>query len=155
MQNARDVLNPDALAMLQVTAESGSFAAAAQQLWLAPCALTYYVRHIEDALDVLVRRQCPAGSPHEGGRPAVARDRAAAHRVRRVAASRERQRTISVCGLISPHSMTPSSKYGDFVQCRLTHPSEMFGGLYAEDPDGGRFQSNFSYRERGVPTHKK
>ena len=60
MQNARDVLNPDALAMLQVTAESGSFAAAAQQLWLAPCALTYYVRHIEDALDVLVNVKEPS-----------------------------------------------------------------------------------------------
>ena len=31
MQNARDVLTPDALTMLQVIAEAGSFAAAARQ----------------------------------------------------------------------------------------------------------------------------
>ena len=54
MQNARDVLTPDALTMLQVIAEAGSFAAAARQLGLVPSALTYRVRQIEDALDVLL-----------------------------------------------------------------------------------------------------
>ncbi|HTH11058.1 MAG TPA: LysR family transcriptional regulator, partial [Acidovorax sp.] len=38
MQNARDVLTPDALTMLQVIAEAGSFAAAARQLGLVPSA---------------------------------------------------------------------------------------------------------------------
>ena len=41
MQNTRDVLTPENLAMLQVIAESGSFAAAARQLGLVPSALTY------------------------------------------------------------------------------------------------------------------
>ena len=54
MQNSRDVLTPDALAMLQVIAETGSFAGAARQLGLVPSALTYRVRQIEDALDVLL-----------------------------------------------------------------------------------------------------
>jgi hypothetical protein len=40
--------------MLQVIAEAGSFAAAARHLGLVPSALTYRVRQIEDALDVLL-----------------------------------------------------------------------------------------------------
>ena len=40
MQNSRNALTPDALAMLQVIAETGSFAAAARQLNLVPSALT-------------------------------------------------------------------------------------------------------------------
>ena len=54
MQTARDVLTPDALAMLQTIASTGSFAAAARALGMVPSALTYRVRQIEDALDVLL-----------------------------------------------------------------------------------------------------
>ena len=54
MQTSRDVLTPDALTMLQTIATAGSFAAAARQLDLVPSALTYRVRQIEDALDVLL-----------------------------------------------------------------------------------------------------
>ena len=54
MPTPRDVLTPDALAMLQTIAASGSFAAAARSLGLVPSALTYRVRQIEDALDVLL-----------------------------------------------------------------------------------------------------
>ena len=54
MQTARNVLTPDALAMLQTIATEGSFAAAARTLGLVPSALTYRVRQIEDALDVLL-----------------------------------------------------------------------------------------------------
>ncbi|MDR2853109.1 MAG: LysR family transcriptional regulator [Burkholderiaceae bacterium] len=54
MPNARDVLTPDALAMLQTVANAGSFAAAARALGLVPSALSYRVRLIEDALDVLL-----------------------------------------------------------------------------------------------------
>jgi molybdenum-dependent DNA-binding transcriptional regulator ModE len=50
----RDVLTPDALAMLQRIAEAGSFAAAARTAGMVPSALTYRVRQIEDALDVLL-----------------------------------------------------------------------------------------------------
>ena len=50
----REVLTPDALALLQTVADPGSFAAAARELGLVPSALTYRVRQIEDALDVLL-----------------------------------------------------------------------------------------------------
>lgn len=113
MQNARDVLTPDALAMLQVIAEAGSFAAAARQLGLVPSALTYRVRQIEDALDVLLfDRSARQAKPteagvellREGGRLLQDID-AVAHRVRRVATGWEPQLTISVDGIISPHTM--------------------------------------------------
>ena len=54
MQNARNALTPDALAMLQSIAAAGSFAAAARAMGMVPSALTYRVRLIEDALDVLL-----------------------------------------------------------------------------------------------------
>ena len=54
MTTARDVLTPDALSMLHTIAQDGSFAAAARTLNLVPSALTYRVRQIEDALDVLL-----------------------------------------------------------------------------------------------------
>ena len=67
MQNTRNVLTPDNLGLLQSIAETGSFAAAARQLGLVPSALTYRVRQIEDALDVLLfdrsARQARPGPP--------------------------------------------------------------------------------------------
>ncbi len=54
MPSARDVLTPDAFAMLQTVVDTGSFAAAARRLDLVPSALSYRVRQIEDALDVLL-----------------------------------------------------------------------------------------------------
>ena len=113
MQNARDVLTPDSLTMLQVIAEAGSFAAAARQLGLVPSALTYRVRQIEDALDVLLfdrsaRQAKPteAGAEllREGGRLLQDID-AVANRVRRVATGWEPQLTLSIDGGISPHTM--------------------------------------------------
>ena len=113
MQNARDVLTPDSLTMLQVIAEAGSFAAAARQLGLVPSALTYRVLQIEDALDVLLfdrsaRQAKPteAGAEllREGGRLLQDID-AVANRVRRVATGWEPQLTLSIDGVISPHTM--------------------------------------------------
>jgi DNA-binding transcriptional LysR family regulator len=54
MNSPRDVLTPDSLAMLQGIEKAGSFAAAARTMGLVPSALTYRVRQIEDALDVLL-----------------------------------------------------------------------------------------------------
>ena len=54
MQSARSALAPDSLAMLKTIAEQGSFAAAARALNLVPSALTYRVRQMEEALDVLL-----------------------------------------------------------------------------------------------------
>jgi DNA-binding transcriptional LysR family regulator len=54
MPTPRDVLTPAALAMLQVIERTGSFASAARESNMVPSALTYRVRAIEDALDVLL-----------------------------------------------------------------------------------------------------
>jgi DNA-binding transcriptional LysR family regulator len=109
MQTARDVLTPDALAMLQAIAEAGSFAAAARAMGMVPSALTYRVRQIEDALDVLLydrsSRQAKltrAGAEllQEGGRLLQEID-AVANRVKRVATGWESQLTIAVDTVIS------------------------------------------------------
>ncbi len=109
MQTARDVLTPDALAMLQAIARAGSFAAAARELGVVPSALTYRVRQIEDALDVLLydrssrqARLTAAGQEllREGGRLLCEID-AVANRVRRVATGWESQLTIAVDSIIS------------------------------------------------------
>ena len=109
MQTARDVLTPDALAMLQSIAASGSFAAAARAMGMVPSALTYRVRQIEDALDVLLydrsSRQAkltPAGAEllREGSRLLTEID-AVANRVKRVATGWEPQFTIALDTIIS------------------------------------------------------
>jgi len=109
MQTARDVLTPDALSMLQTIAASGSFAAAARELQLVPSALTYRVRQIEDALDVLLfdrssrqARLTEAGLEllREGARLLEEID-AVANRVKRVATGWEPQLTIAVDSIIS------------------------------------------------------
>ena len=109
MQTARDVLTPDALAMLQTIAATGSFAAAARELGVVPSSLTYRVRQIEDALDVLLydrssrqARLTEAGAEllREGARLLEEID-AVANRVKRVATGWEPQLTIAVDGIIS------------------------------------------------------
>jgi len=109
MPSARDVLTPDALAMLQTVARTGSFAAAARALGLVPSAVTYRVRQIEDALDALLfdrtsrqARLTAAGTEllHEGERLLQEVD-AVANRVRRVATGWESQLTLAVDGVIS------------------------------------------------------
>jgi len=108
MQNPRDVLTPDALAMLQGIAEQGSFAAAARSLGLVPSALTYRVRQIEDTLDVLLfdrssrqARLTEAGTElvREGTRVLGEID-AMANRVKRVATGWEPQLTLAVDSII-------------------------------------------------------
>ena len=109
MQTARDVLTPDALAMLQTIAATGSFAAAARDLGVVPSALTYRVRQIEDALDVLLydrssrqARLTEAGAEllREATRLLADID-AVANRVKRVATGWEPQLTIAVDSVIS------------------------------------------------------
>ena len=109
MQTARDVLTPDALAMLQAIARTGSFAGAAREMGMVPSALTYRVRQIEDALDVLLfdrsarqARLTEAGGEllREGERLLAEID-AVANRVRRVATGWESQFTISVDTIIA------------------------------------------------------
>ena len=109
MQNPRDFLTPDALSMLQAIEAAGSFAAAARVLGLVPSTLTYRVRQIEDALDVLLydrsSRQAKlteAGAEllREGARLLAEID-AVANRVKRVATGWESQLTIAVDTIIS------------------------------------------------------
>lgn len=109
MQTARDVLTPDALAMLQAIEGAGSFAAAARALGVVPSALTYRVRQIEDALDVLLydrsSRQAKltaAGAEllREGHRLLSEID-AVANRVKRVATGWESQFTVALDGIIN------------------------------------------------------
>ena len=109
MQTARDVLTPDALAMLQTIAASGSFAGAARELGVVPSALTYRVRQMEDALDVLLfdrssrqARLTEAGTEllREGARLLEEID-AVANRVKRVATGWEPQLTIALDSIIS------------------------------------------------------
>lgn len=109
MPGPRDVLTPDALAMLQRIASAGSFAAAAREAGMVPSALTYRVRQIEDALDVLLfdrrSRQAQlteAGREllHESGRLLADID-AVANRVKRVATGWEPQLTLALDSIIS------------------------------------------------------
>ena len=109
MQTPRDVLTPDALAMLQTIAATGSFAGAARVMGVVPSALTYRVRQIEDALDVLLydrssrqARLTPAGAEllREGARLLEDID-AVANRVKRVATGWEPQLTIAVDSIIA------------------------------------------------------
>ena len=113
MQTARDFLTPDALAMLQTIAAAGSFAAAAREMGMVPSALTYRVRQIEDALDVLLydrsSRQAKlteAGAEllREGARLLEEID-AVANRVKRVATGWEPQLTIAIDTVISKPTM--------------------------------------------------
>ncbi|MEO7548876.1 MAG: LysR substrate-binding domain-containing protein [Ramlibacter sp.] len=109
MPTPRDVLTPDALAMLQAVARAGSFAAAARELGLVPSAVTYRVRQMEDALDALLfdrtsrqARLTDAGTEllREGERLLQEID-AVANRVKRVATGWESQLTVAVDGVIS------------------------------------------------------
>lgn len=109
MNTARDVLTPDALSLLHTVAQTGSFAAAARELGLVPSAVTYRIRQIEDALDVLLfdrssrqARLTEAGGEllREGGRLLEEID-AVANRVQRVATGWESQLTIAVDTAVS------------------------------------------------------
>ena len=108
MPTPRDVLTPSALAMLQVIADTGSFAAAARASNMVPSALTYRVRQMEDALDVLLfdrssrqARLTEAGAELlREGASLLAEIDAVANRVKRVATGWEPQFTIAVDSII-------------------------------------------------------
>ena len=113
MPPPRDVLTPDALAMLHAIEDAGSMAAAARRLQLVPSALTYRVRQMEEALDVLLfdRRSRQAKLTTAGrellreGERLLADIDAIAHRVKRVATGWESQFTLAVDGVIDPSTV--------------------------------------------------
>ena len=109
MTVSRNVLTPEALAMMDVIARTGSFAAAARELGKVPSALTYNVRQLEDALDVLLfdRRSRQAKLTAAGeellveGRRLLEQMDAVANRVKRVATGWETQLSVAVDGVMS------------------------------------------------------
>jgi len=113
MNSSRNVLTPESLAMMDVIARTGSFAAAARELGKVPSSLTYSVRQLEDALDVLLfdRRSRQARLTAAGeellneGRRLLDQMDAVANRVKRVATGWETQLTLAVDGVISRLTM--------------------------------------------------
>lgn len=109
MQTPRDWLTPETLLMLQAIERQGSFAAAARTLNLVPSALTYRVRQLEDALDVLLfDRSSRQARPTAAGRELLREaDRllgdldTVANRVRRIATGWEGVLTVAVDSVIS------------------------------------------------------
>jgi DNA-binding transcriptional LysR family regulator len=105
----RDVLTPDTLAVVQAVAQHGSFAAAARDLGLVPSAVTYRVRQLEDALDVLLfdrssRQAKLTAAGNEllcAGQQRLQDIDAMAHRVRRVATGWEVEFTVAVDSALS------------------------------------------------------
>ncbi len=101
-------LTPDALVMIDTIARSGSFAGAARELGKVPSALTYSVRQLEEALDVLLfdRRSRQAKLTAAGqelleeGRRLLVEIDAVANRVRRVATGWEAQLTVAIDDVI-------------------------------------------------------
>jgi DNA-binding transcriptional LysR family regulator len=113
MQTTRQLLTPDNLAMLQTIAQLGSLAAAARQMGLVPSAITYRVRQIEDALDVLLfDRSTRTAVLTDAGRELVDEGQrilndidAVALRVKRVATGWEPRLTLSVDSLIAQSTL--------------------------------------------------
>ena len=104
------VLTPEALQMVIAIERNGSFAAAARELGKVPSALTYSVRQLEDALDVLLfdrsSRQARLTAAGEEllreGRLLLQQMDAVANRVKRVASGWESELTIAVDKAIAP-----------------------------------------------------
>jgi DNA-binding transcriptional LysR family regulator len=113
MSERRNALTPEALTMMDTIGRLGSFAAAARELGKVPSALTYNVRQLEDALDVLLfdRRSGQARLTAAGdellteGRRLLAEMDAVANRVKRVATGWETALTVAVDGVVSRLTM--------------------------------------------------
>ncbi len=100
----RRALTPEALSMMDSIARTGSFAAAAREIGKVPSALTYSVRQLEEALDVLLfdrssRQAVLTAAGQEllvEGRRLLQEMDAVANRVRRIATGWESELTIAV-----------------------------------------------------------
>ncbi|MBP6094834.1 MAG: LysR family transcriptional regulator [Methyloversatilis sp.] len=106
-------LTPDAIRLIATIEEAGSFAAAARLLGKVPSALSYSVRQLETALDVLLFDRSsrtavltPAGREllSEGRRLLLEMD-AVASRVKRVASGWEGQLTLAANALMCPRTL--------------------------------------------------
>ncbi len=138
MTTSRNVLTPEALSMMDTIARAGSFAAAARELGKVPSALTYNVRQLEDALDVLLfdrrSRQAqltPAGAELLAeGRRLLEQIDAVANRVRRVGSGWETQLTIAVDDVVSRSTI--------FDLCESFYALRPWAGEDAPDREGAR-----------------
>lgn len=105
----RAALSPENLGLIEAVHRLGSMAAAARELGMVPSALTYRVRQVEDALDVLLfdrsarRAQLtPAGAELlRAGQALLQELDAVAERVKRVATGWEPQFTIAADAVIA------------------------------------------------------
>jgi DNA-binding transcriptional LysR family regulator len=146
MPDGHNALTPDALAMMDTIARTGSFAAAARELGKVPSALTYSVRQLEEALDVLLfdRRSRQARVTAAGeellneGRRLLAEMEAVANRVKRVSTGWETQLTIAVDGALSRltvfelceafYALRPDGLHGPGTRLRLR--TEVMAGTW-------------------------
>ncbi|WP_018410882.1 LysR family transcriptional regulator [Methyloversatilis thermotolerans] len=106
-------LTPDAIRLIAAIDEAGSFAAAARALGKVPSALSYSVRQLEEALDVLLFDRASRNAVltaagrellQEGRRLLFELD-AVTSRVRRVAGGWEGQFAIAANGLMCPRAL--------------------------------------------------
>lgn len=104
-----DVLSPELFRILAAIERTGSFAAAARSLGLVPSALSYRVRLVENALDVLLfdrsarrARPTPAGTELLRQSARLHQDmNGVVQRIKRVATGWEPELTIAADGIIS------------------------------------------------------
>jgi DNA-binding transcriptional LysR family regulator len=138
MTQPRDVLTPDAFVLVQAVSDQGSFASAARALGLVPSAVTYRIRQIEDALDVLLfdrssrtAKLTPAGNELLCAGQQLLQDiDAMAHRVRRVATGWEAEFTVAFDSALSGSTMLElaESFYALEPTTRLRMREEVLGG---------------------------
>jgi len=136
--DTRSALSPDNLALLMAVAQCGSMAGAARQMGLVPSALTYRVRQIEDALDVLLfdrgsRRAVltPAGAELlRSGSLWLDQIDALAQRVKRVATGWEAQLTVAVDAVMAPSAVLDLCQdfYATGAPTRLRWRAETLSG---------------------------
>jgi molybdate transport repressor ModE-like protein len=136
--STRSVLSAENLGLLEAVARLGSMAAAARELGLVPSALTYRVRQIEDALDVLLldrsarRAQLtPAGAELlRSGQYLLGELDAVAQRVKRVATGWEPQLTIAADAIIARHTLFElfEAFYAEGAPTRLKLRAETLSG---------------------------
>lgn len=134
----RAALSPENLGLLEAVARLGSMAAAAREVGMVPSALTYRIRQIEDALDVLLfdrsaRRAVltPAGAELlRSGQYLLTELDAVAQRVKRVATGWEPQFTVAADAIIARATLFELCEafYAEGAPTRLKLRAETLSG---------------------------
>lgn len=136
--SSRAALSPENLGLIEAVARLGSMAAAARELGMVPSALTYRVRQVEDALDVLLfdrsarRAQLtPAGEELlTAGRYLLEELDAVARRVKRVATGWEPELTIAADAVVARATLFElfEAFYAESAPTRLRLRTETLSG---------------------------